>query len=560
MQLLLLLQVSLTAQVQWYQNQCGNNQFPAGTTAISVQPFTSSAFIACYLWTTNNDEYTWKVSKTNMNGVEEKTFFVTGITAQVEVKVGTDNTIYVLKKNYPIGLDPEYTVYKLNGNLVVKGQQTITFPNGFTIINMNAFETDKSNNVYLAGDGQFPAGPGFGSASFVLKTDKNLAIKWKRMDSTQTSFTRLHVDGSGNVMVVADFYTFFPDVHLKRISANGQHVQNYTITTDPGRFSLFSVLDDKDNLLLYGGKSIGETAQAMYLYKVSRNSGNIIYRKNYFTAAGLQLNDLKVDDDGNLFTLVAQYPASGGLFYKISRINSTTGNISWNHSISYTQDSSTLVKLVVSGNDRFYAVGCRQKNNYFCKGFGLRLKKNGHADGNIQSPDSVAFQRLHWLSDGIVDHNNRLIAIGGTTDLDPNTFSSTYLRAFAVRFADNNCEYGARPGIETSEVASPGTETATETLPVAKTAGTEKEVIQLTNQLVVYPNPVPEQLTVTGIKKDEYDRVTVYNMQGAQLLQQTITGTTVHIDATTLPEAVYLLVLHSTVTLKEKNFKFIVRR
>lgn len=84
--------------------------------------------------------------------------------------------------------------------------------------------------------------------------------------------------------------------------------------------------------------------------------------------------------------------------------------------------------------------------------------------------------------------------------------------------------------------------------------------IQLTSQLVVCPNPVPEELIVTGIKKDEYDRVTVYNMQGGQLLQQTINGTSARIDATTLPEGVYLMVLHSTVTLKEKNLKFIVRR
>ena len=544
---MLILQVSLTAQVQWYQNQDGNNQFPAGTTAISVQAFTSTSFIACYLWTMNNDEYTWKISKTNMNGAEEKTFFVTGITAQVEVKVGSNNLIYVLKKNYPIGQNPEYIVYKLDGNFVVKAQRTIAFPNGFNIINLNAFETDKSNNVYLAGDGQYPSGSGFGSASFVLKTDKNLLTKWSRMDSTLTSFTRLHVDGSGMVTVVADFYTFFPDVHLTRISANGQHAQNSTITTDPGRFSLFSALDDKDNLLLYGGKSIGDTAQAMYLYKFSRLTGSIVYRKTHFTAAGLQLNDLKVDDDGKIFSLVAQYPVSGGLFYKISRINSNTGNISWNNSIPYSQDSCNLVKLVVSGNDRFYAVGCRQSNNYFCKGFAMRINKNGHTEGTVPAPDSVNFQRLHWLCDGITDHNNQLVAIGGTTDLDTTTFYSSYIKAFAVRFTGNGCGNESRPGTETTTL-------------VAKATEAKKEVIQLTNKLVVYPNPVTEQLTVGGLNKDEFDRISVYDMQGAQLLHQTISGTTTRIDTNTLPEGVYVLVLHSSVTLKERNVKFIVRR
>jgi hypothetical protein len=280
----------------------------------------------------------------------------------------------------------------------------------------------------------------------------------------------------------------------------------------------------------------------MYLYKFSRFFGTIVYRKTHFTAAGLQLNDLKADDDGNIFTLVAQYPASGGLFYKISRISSNTGNISWNQTIPYSQDSCNLVKLVVSDHDRFYALGCRQSNNYFCKGFALRIKKNGYKDRNFPAPDSVNYQRLHWLSDGITDQNNRLIAIGGTTDLDTTTFYSSYLRAFSVRFNDNN-----RPGTENST-------------PAAGIAAAEKEVLQLTNKLAVYPNPVTEQMTVTGLNKDEYDMLSVYNMQGAQLLKQAINNETARIDVSLLPEGVYLLVMRSSVTLKEKTIKFIVRR
>ena len=98
------------------------------------------------------------------------------------------------------------------------------------------------------------------------------------------------------------------------------------------------------------------------------------------------------------------------------------------------------------------------------------------------------------------------------------------------------------------------------TTPVSRTAATEKEVVQLTNKLVVYPNPVTEQLTVTDLNKDEYDRISVYNMQGAQLLKQTINNEMARIDVNSLPEGVYLLVMHSSVSLKEKNLKFIVRR
>jgi hypothetical protein len=348
--------------------------------------------------------------------------------------------------------------------------------------------------------------------------------------------------------VLADFYTFFPDIHLTRISANGQYVQHFTVETDPGRYTLSSALDDKDNLLIYGGKSIGDTAQGMYLYKFSRLQGQIVYRKTHFMAPGLQINDFKLDDGGNIFSLVAQYQLSGELFFKISKISSNTGNISWNKSIPYSQDSCNLVKLVVSDNDRFYAVGCRQSNNYFCKGFALRLKKSGQIEGNVPAPDSVNYQRLHWLSDGITDNSNRLIAIGGTTDLDTTTFYSSYLKAFAVRFNNGNtCGKEASPGPETMTLA-------------ARTNEAKKEVIELTNKLVVYPNPVTDQLTVAGLNIDEYDRISVYNMQGAQLMQQTISGSTARIDASTLPQGVYLLVLNSSVTLKEKNVKFVVKK
>jgi hypothetical protein len=545
---LVLLQFSLPAQVQWYQNQDGNNQYPAGTSAISVQSLSNTSFIACYLWTMNNDDYTWKISKTNSSGAEEKTFFLTGTTAQVDVKIGDENTIFVLKKNYPFGQNPEYIVYKLDRNLVVKAQMTITLPDGFNIFNLNAFETDKSNNVYVAGDGQYPDGGGFGSASFVLKSDKNLVTKWRYTDSTQTSFTQLHIDDQGNVMVVADFYTFFPDVHLTRISANGQSTRHFTIETDPGRYNLFTIQDDQDNLLIYGGKSVGDTAQAMFLYKFSRVLGRVTYRKTHFISPGSQLNDLKVDRNGNIFTLIAQYEASGALYNKISRINSNTGNISWNYSIPYSQDSCNLVKLVVSDNDRFFAIGQRTCGNYFSKGFALQMKKDGHLVGNFPSPDSVAFQRLHWLSDGIEDRNNRLIAVGGTSDLDTTTFSSSYLRAFAVRFADNGHQ---------GDNERPGTETA---IPFAKNVLTGNEATQLNNKLVIFPNPVTEQLSVTGIDKQLFDRITVYNFQGNEVFRQSINETTARIDASSFPEGVYLLVLRSSITLKEKSIKFFVNR
>ncbi|HWR32862.1 MAG TPA: T9SS type A sorting domain-containing protein, partial [Chitinophagaceae bacterium] len=310
--------------------------------------------------------------------------------------------------------------------------------------------------------------------------------------------------------------------------------------------SLFSTLDNNDNLFIYGGKSIGDTAQAMYLYKLSRINGAVIYNKTHFNSPGSQLNDFKIDRHNKIFALTTLYQQNGNQVCRVSRINANSGNIAWNHSINFTQDSCNLAKLVVGNSDRFYAVGQKMSHNYFSKGFAIRLKKSGQMDGEIPSPDSVAFQRLHWLADGITDYNNQLIALGGTSDLDSTTFINSYLRAFAVRYGNNN-NMAAKGGVVTDEY-----------MPAIKV--TENEKPGTIPSLVVFPNPVQTKLTVSGLQHEEYDHITVYNMQGAVVLAQKVTGNLVHMDISSLADGVYMLVLRSSVSLKEKSLKFVVRK
>lgn len=325
-------------------------------------------------------------------------------------------------------------------------------------------------------------------------------------------------------------------------------MNTFSVNIDADRYSLTTTLDNDDNIVMYGGKTVGESSQAMYLKRISRVTGNTVYSKTHFTAPSSQLNDFKVDHNGDIYTLVSQQFGPTDKKCMISRIHLASGNISRNNVIDFSTDSCNLIKLVMNGNERFYAVGEKKSGAYFSKGFAMRIKKNGQPDGNYHTPDSVAFQRSHWLADGITDNNNRLIAIGSTSDFDTVTATYNYFRSFAMRVGVNNNCNNRRGGEETINEEENFTDAA------------QSEKVELTTQLVFYPNPVQSQLNIFNINPEEYDRAVIYNMQGAMLQQHPINTSTARIDISNLSDGVYLFVLRSSAALKEKSIKFIVRK
>jgi hypothetical protein len=552
--LLFCLPFASTAQVQWYQNQDGNSPPPGGTFGSCAKAFTNHSFVACYQWGSDNEQYTWKITKSHINGAEQRNFFVSGTWANVEMRVN-DNSLYVLVRSFPLDGTTSFTVYKLDSNLVVKKQKQISFPNNFLIYNINAFVLDNSGSVYMTGDGQYPSGPDINPASFVVKTDRNLNIKWYRMDSTATSYTQVQVDKNGKVFVIEDYYTFFPEVRIKKFSSAGNLLNSQSLLTDPGRFNLIAKLDESGNMFLYGGQTVGDTAQAMYLYKLSRQNGNVIYLKTYFRTMGIQLQDFVTDNDGKIFALVSKYEASGEQKSVVARINPQSGNIFWTKEYAFSADSTVLTKLVVNNNsNRFYAVGARRNINYLSKGMALRFNKNGQPDAGFNGPDSTNAQRSHSLIDGLIDRNDELITIGNTNDFDPYTYNSSYFRAFAVSFGQRNGHHGCDdkgtdPG--TTSLTARGGEAATEepasSLPPAK--------------LVLYPNPVVNELLVSNIDRGVYEEIGIYSMQGELLLRQYITGTNSRFNVRSLAGGSYLLVLRAaSVAVKNKTIPFVVQK
>ncbi len=529
------------AQVQWFQDQDSHAPFPYGSYSTRTEPLTSKSFLACYQWKTEGDQTTWKLSKTSVNGQEMKTFFRTGTYSVLDFHAGKRNEVFVFEKDFPNGQPFRYNLYKLDTNLVLRAQAALSFPAGYSVFNLNAFEIDEADNIYFAGDGQFPDGPGFRSASFVMKTDRNLQTKWTRIDTVQAAYSKLHIDSRGNVIVLDDNADLFPDIHLREWNENGQLRKNYTITGEPTRQSLMSMLDRNDNLFLYGNFDKTDTTQAVYLYRVNRYTGQTFYRRTLFESRSVYPVDFRMDNHGNLFTLVQQYNSRNEQFSKVSRINAGSGAISWNRSFPYAYDSTSLSRIVVGNDEQFYVIGQRIRYNVFVSTYVQKLRKNGHTDGNYAAPDSARFSRMHWLTDGFTDRDNQLIAVGTTQDYDSLTFGSTYLRAFALRYGGRN---GCHPG-----EAAPADAAMTDVAADAAATG-----------FVVYPNPAQDMIRISGIKTDEYDQLQVVNMSGAVVMKRSLSGTDAQINVSSLADGVYLLVLRSAAGSPAKTSRVVIRK
>lgn len=529
------------AQVQWYQDQDSHAPFPYGTYSNRSEPLTAHSFLASYQWKSEGDQVTWKLSKSNLAGQEQKTFMLTHSNAILDFHAGHRNEVFVFEKVFPSGQAAQYNVYRLDTNLVLLNQRTISFPGGYEIFNLNAFEIDDADNVYFAGDGQYPNGPGFSPASFVLKSDRHLNTKWSKIDSVPAVYCRVHIDRRGNVIVVDDNPDLFPAIHVREWTENGQLRKNYMITGEARRESLGSLLDDNDNFFLYGNYSKTDTSQAVFLYRVNRNNAQTYFRKSLFEASSAYMVDLRADNHGSLYSLVQQYNRNSEQFFKVSRINPGSGSVNWNKSFAYAHDSTLFSRVVVGNDEQFFLLGMRIRSGTYSTVFVQRLRKNGHTDGSYNAPDSASDGRQHWLTDGFIDRNEKLVAVGTTQDIDPITFNSTYMRAFAVRYAARNeCHHGE---------AAPASPAMTDV--VAKDAATA---------LVVYPNPAQGVVNIANINTDEYDRLLMYNMSGAVVLQQTVSSSSKRIDVSGMADGVYLLVLRSAIGLPEKTTRVVIRK
>lgn len=71
---------------------------------------------------------------------------------------------------------------------------------------------------------------------------------------------------------------------------------------------------------------------------------------------------------------------------------------------------------------------------------------------------------------------------------------------------------------------------------------------------------VQNQLLLTNLKEEEFDRIAIINMQGAVLQRQNVSGPAVRLNLSELEEGVHLLLLHSSSRMKEKTIKMVVKR
>jgi hypothetical protein len=76
----------------------------------------------------------------------------------------------------------------------------------------------------------------------------------------------------------------------------------------------------------------------------------------------------------------------------------------------------------------------------------------------------------------------------------------------------------------------------------------------------VFQNPVQDLLKISRIDPKEYNRAEIYNRQGTLVSSKVITGPELRIDIQNLTDGIYILLLRSTSSLKEKSIKFVVSK
>ena len=68
------------------------------------------------------------------------------------------------------------------------------------------------------------------------------------------------------------------------------------------------------------------------------------------------------------------------------------------------------------------------------------------------------------------------------------------------------------------------------------------------------------QILITHMEEQEFDKILVFNMQGSLVLKQNVKNTNATLDLFPFDEGVYLLVLRSSKQNGEKTIKFVVRK
>jgi hypothetical protein len=71
---------------------------------------------------------------------------------------------------------------------------------------------------------------------------------------------------------------------------------------------------------------------------------------------------------------------------------------------------------------------------------------------------------------------------------------------------------------------------------------------------------IQNQIQLTNLQHEDYDKLAVLDLQGTVLVKKTVTTPSAVLDITMLDDGVYILQLRSSVRLKEKTIKFIIRK
>ena len=436
-----------------------------------------------------------------------------------------------------------------------------------------AVATDASGNVLVAGLFSSPVIT-FGSISltnagiedaFVAKYDAAGNVMWaKRAGGADWDNARaLAVDGEGNVYLSGSFRS--PSITFGSITLTN---------TAAGMYDAFLVKYDASGNVLWANEA-GGPGNNEPISLATDQAGNVFITGN-FTGSIMTFGSLTVTNHGLDDLFIAKYDASGNVLWAKSEGGSREDNCysvatdgAGNAYITgmFRSETISIGTIVLMNSAGWYPTTDVFLAKYDGSGnvlwaFGAGGPQNDQANSVATDAEGNVFSAGFFYSDTAHFGSTTLVNTNDHADLFLVKFNPAGSVQWALRAGgtdDDNANSVAKDATGnlymTGIFASPFIPFGSDTL-INAGAGdlflarlddniTGIGESAISGGLSLFPNPAENRVTIASLPGLSVGRITVFNLEGEQYLQQDVSGTAPRLDIRTLPPGLYFVRLVS---------------